>query len=196
MKTFLIAILLAAPLAAADDMAERVRAEFLFSWQAYEKYAWGHDELRPISKTPRDWYGESLLMTPVDALDTLILMGFKDEADKARALIDEKLSFDKDVSVQNFEITIRLLGGLLSSYELTHDKRLLSLAEDLGDRLSPAFGSPTGMPYVETGKWTDPTSHIAGGIDSYYEYLLKAWILFGDKDCEQMWNASITAINK
>ena len=45
MKTFLITMLLAAPLAAADDLAQRVRAEFLFSWQAYEKYAWGHDEL-------------------------------------------------------------------------------------------------------------------------------------------------------
>src|SRR5437868_15374679 len=90
----------------ADDLASSVRTEFLHSWQAYEKYAWGHDELRPISKTPRDWYGESLLMTPVDALDTLLLMGFKDEADKARTLIADKLSFDKDVSVQNFEITI------------------------------------------------------------------------------------------
>src|SRR6266550_891841 len=261
MKTFLIAILLAAPLAAADDLASQVRAEFLHSWQAYEKYAWGHDELRPISKTPRDWYGESLLMTPVDALDTLILMGFKDEADKARALIDEKLSFDKDVSVQNFEITIRLLGGLLSSYELTHDPRLLALAEDLGTRLLPVFNSPTGMPYrfvnlrtgkttgpksnpaengtlilefgtlskltgkpvyfdkaknaivqlynrrskiglvgeeidVETGKWVNPTSHVGGAIDSYYEYLLKCAILFGDKDCQSMWETSIRAVNK
>src|SRR5437762_11959755 len=101
MKTFLIAMLLAAPLAAADDLAQRVRAEFLFSWQAYEKYAWGHDELRPVSKTPRDWYGESLLMTPVDSL---IMLGFKDEADKAHALIIERLSFDKDINVQNFEV--------------------------------------------------------------------------------------------
>lgn len=243
------------------QLASRVRAEFLHSWNAYEKYAWGHDELLPISKTPRDWYGESLLMTPVDALDTLILMGFKDEADKARALIDEKLSFDKDISVQNFEITIRLLGGLLSSYELTHDPRLLALADDLGTRLLPVFNSPTGMPYrfvnlrtgktdgaksnpaeigtlilefgtlskltnkpvyfdkaknalvqlykrrskiglvgeeinVDTGEWTSRTSHIGGGIDSYYEYLLKCARLFGDRDCESMWRSSTAAVNK
>src|SRR6266550_4403219 len=247
--------------ASADDPARQVRAEFLHSWQAYEKYAWGHDELRPISKTPRDWYGESLLMTPVDALDTLIIMGFEDEANKARALIDEKLSFDKDVSVQNFEITIRLLGGLLSSYELTHDPKLLALADDLGTRLLPVFNSPTGMPYrfvnlrtgktrdpksnpaeigtlllefgtlskltnkpvyfdkaknavvqlykrrskiglvgdeidVETGQWTSKTSHVGGGIDSYYEYLLKCARLFDDKDCRAMWNESIGAVNK
>src|SRR4051794_8008058 len=30
-------------------MAARVRAELLDSWHAYEKYAWGHDELRPLT---------------------------------------------------------------------------------------------------------------------------------------------------
>lgn len=261
MKTFLIAILLAAPVAAADDLAERVRAEFLFSWQAYAKYAWGHDELRPVSKTPRDWYGESLLMTPVDSLDSLIIMGFKEEADKAHALIVEKLSFDKDINVQNFEVTIRLLGGLESAYEMTDDPRLLALADDLGTRLLPVFNSPTGMPYrfvnlrtgktsgpksnpaeigtlilefgelsrltnkpvyfdkaknaivqlynrrskiglvgeeidVETGQWVNPSSHVGGAIDSYYEYLLKCAKLFGDKDCQSMWQTSIRAVNK
>jgi len=243
------------------EMANRVRQEFLHAWDGYKKFAWGHDELRPLSKGYRDWYGVSLLMTPVDALDTMMLMGLKPQADEARELIATKLSFDRDIYVKNFEITIRLLGGLLSSYQLTGDKRLLALAQDLGDRLLPAFESPTGMPYVEvnlktgkvrnsktnpaeigtlliefgtlskltgkpvyydkakravvelykrrspiglvgseinveTGAWIDPTSHISGGIDSYYEYLLKSWLLFGDRDCEQMWKTSIAAINK
>src|SRR5438270_13962171 len=68
-------------------LAARVRAELLDSWRAYERYAWGHDELQPLSKTPRDWYGESLLMTPVDSLDTLLLAGLDEEAAKAKALI-------------------------------------------------------------------------------------------------------------
>ena len=242
-------------------MARQVRQEFLYSWNAYKQFAWGHDELKPLSRTPHDWYRTPLLMTPVDALDTMILMGLNDEADKTRQLIDAKLSFDQDIEVKNFEITIRLLGGLLSSYQLTGDKRLLELAEDLGNRLLPAFNSPTGMPYVyvnlktgktrdavsnpaeigtlliefgtlskltakpifydkaksavtelygrrskiglvgssinvETGQWVDTTSHISGGIDSYYEYLLKSWLLFGDKDCEHMWKESIKAVNK
>ena len=243
------------------EMAERVRRDFLHAWSGYKQYAWGHDELKPLSKSYRDWYGTSLLMTPVDALDTMLLMGLKDEAKEDRELIDKQLSFDKDIYVKNFEITIRLLGGLLSSYQLTGDKRLLELADDLGTRLLPAFNSPTGMPYVfvnlktgkvrgvesnpaeigslliefgtlskltgkpiyyekakralvevynrrsaiglvgssinvETGKWIDTTSHISGGIDSYYEYLLKCSILFGDKDCERMWQTSIAALNK
>ena len=200
-------------------------------------------------------------MTPVDALDTLVLMHLDAEAAKARSLIVSDLSFDRDIYVKNFEITIRLLGGLLSSYQLTGDKRLLNLAEDLGNRLLPAFNSPTGLPYVyvnlhtgqtrdavtnpaetgtlllefgtlskltgkpvfyekakralvetfnrrsplglvgesinvETGAWTNTDSHISGGIDSYYEYLWKCWLLFGDKDCRDMWSASIPAVNK
>jgi mannosidase alpha-like ER degradation enhancer 2 len=243
------------------DLSNAVRTEFLRSWRAYEQYAWGHDELQPVSKTAKDWYGESLLMTPVDSLDTLLLMGLDDEAKKARTLIDEKLSFDKDISVKNFEVTIRLLGGLLSGYQMTGDPRLLQLAEDLGKRLLPAFNSPTGMPYmyvnlrtgktsgarsnpaeigtlllefgtlskltknpvyydkaknallqlakrrsklglvgeeidVETGKWVSTASHVGGGIDSYYEYLLKCSILFGDKDCARLWKESATALNK
>lgn len=245
----------------AQQLADRVGAELLHAWNNYERYAWGHDDLRPLSKTEHDWYGQPLLMTPVDALDTLILMKLDAEAAKARQLIDSDLSFDRDIYVKNFEITIRLLGGLLSSYQLTGDKRLLNLGEDLGRRLLPVFNSPTGLPYVyvnlrrgqvrgletnpaeagtlllefgtlskltgnpvfygkakralvetykrrssiglvgdavnvETGEWTNVDSHISGGIDSYYEYLWKCWRLFGDRDCLEMWNASIPVIHK
>jgi mannosidase alpha-like ER degradation enhancer 2 len=48
---------------------------------------------------------------------------------------------------------------------------------------------------VETGEWTDRTAHIGGAIDSYYEYLIKAWLLFGDRECLDMWNTHIAAIN-
>ena len=143
----------AAPLAPVDAaqaarLAASVRTEFLHAWNGYRRYAWGHDELRPLSRTARDWYGEPLLMTPIDALDTLVLMGLPAEAAEARELIATQLSFDRDIDVKHFEIVIRLLGGLLSAYELTHDARLLALAADLGRRLSPAFDSPTGLPWV------------------------------------------------
>jgi mannosidase alpha-like ER degradation enhancer 2 len=242
-------------------MAQRVKAEILHSWLAYERHAWGHDELRPVTKSPHDWHGETLLMTPVDSLDTLLLAGLDEEAAKAKALIVERLSFDRDVTVKNFEITIRLLGGLLSGYQMTGDDRLLRLAEDLGNRLLPVFESPTGMPYmyvnlktgktngavsnpaeigtlllefgtlsrltkrpvyfekakravveldrrrskidlpgeeidVGTGQWKSRASHVGGGIDSYYEYLLKCSVLFGDADCRTMWRRGVRALNR
>ncbi|HKS93588.1 MAG TPA: glycoside hydrolase family 47 protein, partial [Gammaproteobacteria bacterium] len=143
-------------------MAARVKAEFLHAWGGYKRYAWGHDELRPLSKKPFDWYGPSLLMTPVDALDTLVLMGLKKQAAEDRALIDAKLDFNKDIYVKVFEVNIRLLGGLLSGYELTGDKRLLALADDLGTRLLPAFNSPTGMPY----RYVNLRTGAVRGVDS------------------------------
>ena len=146
-------------------LAAEVKAEFLHAWNGYKKYAWGHDDLKPLSKTYRDWYPQPLLMTPVDSLDTMIIMGMKDEAATTRTYIIDNLSFDRDISVQNFEITIRLLGGLLTNYQLTGDKRLLQLAEDLGNRLLPVFDSPTGMPYrfvnLKTGKVRGPVSNPA-----------------------------------
>jgi mannosidase alpha-like ER degradation enhancer 2 len=49
---------------------------------------------------------------------------------------------------------------------------------------------------VETGEWTSRASHVGGGIDSYYEYLLKCSRLFGDKDCGTMWRESVRALDK
>ena len=265
-KTIFLILLLLVPLTIKAQepnrkLAAEVKAEFLHAWNGYRKYAWGHDDLKPLSKTHHDWYPQPLLMTAVDALDTMILMELNDEAAATKAYILDNLSFNKDIEVQNFEVTIRLLGGLLTNYQLTGDKRFLNLAEDLGNRLLPVYNSPTGMPYryvnlktgkmskpisnpaetgtlivefgtlskltgkpvffekakralvetykrrskiglvgewinVETGEWTNTDSHISGAIDSYYEYLLKCSLLFGDADCKRMWTNSITAINK
>jgi Highly conserved protein containing a thioredoxin domain len=147
-------------------LAAEVKAEFLHAWNGYKKYAWGKDDLKPLSKSYKNWHEpETLLMTPVDSLDSLYLLGFKREADLTRRYITENLSFDKDIYVQNFEITIRLLGGLLSAYQITGDKKLLALAEDLGTRLMPVFDSPTGLPYryvnLRTGKTRGEISNPA-----------------------------------
>ena len=57
-----------------------------------------------MSKTPHDWYGkESLLMTPVDTLSTMLVMGLNDEAKATTDYVARTLSFDKDISVSNFE---------------------------------------------------------------------------------------------
>ncbi|MGH9426234.1 MAG: glycoside hydrolase family 47 protein, partial [Terriglobia bacterium] len=117
---------------ALHPLADSVKAEFRHAWKAYKEYAWGHDALQPLSKKPFDWYGRSLLLTPVDAFDTMLLMGLSQEAGEAKKLIFDSLSFDMDIEVQAFEIIIRVLGGLLSAYEMDGDRRFLALAEDLG----------------------------------------------------------------
>src|SRR4029453_4676206 len=84
------------------QLAAEVKAEFLHAWNGYKKYAWGHDDLKPLSKTHHDWYAQPLLMTPVDALDTMLIMGFKQEANRTKQYILDNLSFDRDIYVQNF----------------------------------------------------------------------------------------------
>lgn len=148
------------------QLAEQVKSEFMHAWNGYKKYAWGKDDLKPLSKSYKNWYEpETLLMTPVDSLDSLYLLGFKKEADETRKYITANLAFDKDIDVQNFEITIRILGGLLSAYQMTNDKKLLDLADDLGTRLLPVFESPTGLPYkyvnLKTGKTKGEISNPA-----------------------------------
>src|SRR6185436_13676920 len=49
---------------------------------------------------------------------------------------------------------------------------------------------------VESGRWTNPSSHVGGAIDSYYEYLLKGSILFGDDELARMWRASAAALDR
>jgi len=48
---------------------EHVRNVFKRAWRAYEKYAWGMDELKPMSNRSHNWLG--LGATLVDCLDNL-----------------------------------------------------------------------------------------------------------------------------
>jgi hypothetical protein len=130
-----------------EQLAGNVKKAFCKAWTAYKTYAWGLDAVNPIAKTGHNWYDEPLLMTPVDAFSTMCIMGLEKEKEEAKELLFNRLNFDKDMEVQQFEIAIRILGGLLSAYQLDGDARFLSLAEDLGKRMAPVFNSPTGMPY-------------------------------------------------
>ncbi len=115
-------------------------------------------------------------MTLLDVLSTLPLINPSALPD-ALEKVTESISFDQDVKVQVFEMTIRALGALLSTYQyldtlpddeiqqarvlgLTawfgdkridvkkYRERLLQLALDLGERMVPAFNTPTGIPYA------------------------------------------------
>jgi hypothetical protein len=240
---------------------EKIRSACRHAWYGYKKYASGYDALKPISKKGHNWYGVSFFMTPLDAFDTFSLLGLKTEAEEAKEMVVKGLNFNVDTEVQLFEINIRLIGGLIAAYEISGDGRMLDFARDLGNRLLPAFNSPTGMPYrfvnlktgktrdsisnpaeigiyllefgkltrltgdstyykvakkaafevfrrrsdidlpgttidVNTGEWRNTESQIGARIDSYYEYLFKAWLLFGDNDCRQAWEIHNKAIKK
>uniref|UniRef100_A0A8C1W4I9 alpha-1,2-Mannosidase n=1 Tax=Cyprinus carpio TaxID=7962 RepID=A0A8C1W4I9_CYPCA len=138
----------------AESRLEAVREAFRHAWKGYKNFAWGHDELKPISKSHGEWFG--LGLTLIDALDTMWILGLKEEFAEAREWVARALSFDKNVDVNLFESTIRILGGLLSTYHLTGDSLFLEKAKDIGSRLMPAFNTASKIPYsdVNIGKGT------------------------------------------
>ena len=230
-----------------DTAAKEVRKETLRAWKAYVKYAWGHDNLKPLSRSYEDWYEGSLNISTIDAYSTLHLMGLSEETKRIERYVIDSLTFELDLDVKVFEVNIRILGGLLNMYYQTRNDTLLRMAQDFGDRLLPAFESTTGLPYfhvnlktgkpsgniinvaeagsylmefgllsyftenpkyyqtakratkavyqrrsrigllgrdlnVETGQWTEDESMAGAYTDSYFEYLYKAWGLFGDPE--------------
>ncbi|XP_063632845.1 endoplasmic reticulum mannosyl-oligosaccharide 1,2-alpha-mannosidase [Cydia splendana] len=125
---------------------------FRHAWKGYKTHAWGHDNLKPLSGMPYDWF--SLGLTIVDALDTAFIMGLTEEFDEGREWVSKELVFTRNKDVNFFEVTIRVLGGLLANYHYTQDEMFLKKAEDLGDRLMAAFNSPSGIPYSDVNLGT------------------------------------------
>lgn len=236
------------------DLAEKqqkVKEGMQWAWKGYRTYAWGEDELLPHSHQSSRWFG--LGLTLIDSLDTLHIMGLEEELGEAREWVGRNLILDQDTTVNLFETTIRILGGLLSAFYLSGgDRVFLFKAVELGMRMTPGFHSPSGIPWSDVnlqslkgtppvwsassslsevtsltmeyftlgsamghpdlGKlareviakidnsrdceegvcptWVNPHSGVVHGDklslgsrgDSYYEYLLKHWILTGKQD--------------
>ncbi|CAG7849149.1 ER degradation-enhancing alpha-mannosidase-like protein 1 Flags: Precursor [Serendipita indica DSM 11827] len=197
----------------------------------------------------------------------------QEEFSRAVKNVIEWVQFDVDTKPQVFEVTIRMLGGLLSGHILASEENLghkldwyrgelLDLAKDLGERLLPAFNTPTGLPFarinlrrgvasnestetcvagagslilefatlsrltgddrferaaykaffslwnrrsdigllgnnidVFTGKWGGmETTTIGAGVDSFYEYALKWYVLSGEPEFLDVWNEAYDSI--
>lgn len=244
-----------------DKLAQEVINETLRTWKAYKQYAWGHDVLKPLSKSYEDWYSEPLYISPIDVYSTLHLMNLTEEYKEIENYVIDSLDFNKDIDVKIFEVNIRILGGLLAMYDLSQNPKILEKAKDFADRMLPAFDTKTGIPKywvnlktgvakgdtvnvaeaatytmemgvlsyytkdpkyyqvgkkatlaifnrrtnlgligdvidVETGEWVSKNSHICAGVDSYYEYMYKSYLLFGDPELGEIWKESIKPVHK
>jgi mannosyl-oligosaccharide alpha-1,2-mannosidase len=121
---------------------------FKHAWSGYSEYAMLHDELAPVTgqvKNPFNGWGATL----VDTLDTLWIMGLKEEFDTAVKQVEKinfKTSLRKDIPL--FETVIRYLGGLISAYDLSSGKYpiLLDKALELAEILMGSFDTPNRMP--------------------------------------------------
>jgi mannosyl-oligosaccharide alpha-1,2-mannosidase len=137
-----------------EDRLAEVKAEMKRAWDGYEKYAFGHDELVPIEKSFKDPFC-GWAATLVDAMDTLWIMGLKEEFDTAyKALKDIDFTTTPHRNeIPVFETTIRYLGGLLAAYDVSgghkgHYPLLLKKAVELAEVLMGIFDTPNRMPVL------------------------------------------------
>jgi hypothetical protein len=131
-------------------IAQEVREEFLHAWGGYKRFAWGYDEVRPLSGRPRNFFlaNNSFGLSIIEALDSLYVMELDGELDACVRWLRSHLDFDVNGDVQMFEAVIRMVAGLLTGYYATGERFLFDGARDLADRLLVCFTkSPSGAPY-------------------------------------------------
>lgn len=185
------------------ERRQKVKEAMLHAWSSYEKYAWGQDELQPQSRSGINSFG-GLGATLIDSLDTLYIMGLDEQFQRAREWVANSLDFNKDYDASVFETTIRVVGGLLSAYDLSNDKIFVEKARDIADRLLPAWDTPSGVPYniinLAHGRphnpgWTGGDSVLADSGTEQLEFIALSQRT-GDPKYQQKVENAITALNK
>ncbi|XP_049821507.1 mannosyl-oligosaccharide 1,2-alpha-mannosidase IA-like isoform X1 [Aethina tumida] len=255
------------------ERRDKVKEMTKHAWDNYVRYAWGKNELRPISKrghTGSIFGSMPIAATILDGLDTLYIMGMMDEFKQAKDFVANEFDVNtmaNDVSV--FEVNIRFVGGLLTCFAMTGDVMFRDKAQQIAQKLLPAFDTPTGIPNAlvnfktgtsknygwasggssilsefgtlqlefsylsdvtgnpvykqkvehirqflqgldkpnglypnylnpKTGKWGQHHMSMGALGDSFYEYLLKAWLQTNKEDNEvrQMFDDAMQAVIK
>ena len=83
---------------------ENVKDGMKHAWKGYKDHAWGFDEILPLTRDGSDRWG-GMGVTLVDSLDTLWIMGMKEEFKEARDWVANKLSFKHADTVSVFEVS-------------------------------------------------------------------------------------------
>uniref|UniRef100_A0A3Q2GN43 alpha-1,2-Mannosidase n=1 Tax=Cyprinodon variegatus TaxID=28743 RepID=A0A3Q2GN43_CYPVA len=121
-----------------------------FAWDNYKQYAWGKNELRPLTRNGHigNMFGKFLQLGC--NIDILYIRVPQFQSWRSGVL---HLLHNGEASL--FEVNIRYVGGLLSAYYLTGDELFRNKAVELGEKLLPAFNTPTGIPrgVINLGSW-------------------------------------------
>ena len=75
------------------ERQDAVKTAFQTSWEGYKKYAWGKDVYQPVSQTGKNMGPKPLGWIIVDSLDTMHIMGLKDELKEAREWVKTELNY-------------------------------------------------------------------------------------------------------
>ncbi|KAH8093117.1 glycoside hydrolase [Cristinia sonorae] len=133
--------------------AVKVKEAYVHAYTGYERHAFPHDELMPLSHGLRDNFN-GWGVTAIDTMDTMLLMGLTEQYDRALALVKNStfpihrpLHPSMNDRISFFETVIRYLGGMLSAYALSNEPILIQKADELAAILAPVFDTPTGLPW-------------------------------------------------
>uniref|UniRef100_A0A8C2Z7Y7 alpha-1,2-Mannosidase n=1 Tax=Cyclopterus lumpus TaxID=8103 RepID=A0A8C2Z7Y7_CYCLU len=131
-----------------NERREKVKEMMKFSWDNYKSYAWGKNELRPLTRNGHigNMFGGLRGASIIDSLDTLYIMGLMEEYNDAKEWVQTSLDLNSNGEASLFEVNIRYVGGLLAAYYLTGEEMYKSKVMELGEKLLPAFNTPTGIP--------------------------------------------------
>eukprot|EP00020_Sapocribrum_chincoteaguense_P007274 CAMPEP_0170749330 /NCGR_PEP_ID=MMETSP0437-20130122/10339_1 /TAXON_ID=0 /ORGANISM="Sexangularia sp." /LENGTH=731 /DNA_ID=CAMNT_0011088249 /DNA_START=150 /DNA_END=2345 /DNA_ORIENTATION=- len=134
------------PVPEAAEARAAVVTAFTDAFEGYRKYAWGFDELRPMTRKGKDWFG--LGLTIVDALSTATIMQLDTIRDDGIRWVLDNLNLRRDFQISVFETNIRVLGGLLSVAQLNDNHpELLRVAQDVAELLGEAVDERSGLPW-------------------------------------------------
>ncbi|XP_036724006.1 ER degradation-enhancing alpha-mannosidase-like protein 1 isoform X2 [Balaenoptera musculus] len=179
------------------QMRDLARGMFVFGYDNYMAHAFPEDELNPIHCRGRgpdrgdpsnlninDVLGNYSL-TLVDALDTLAVnlkTGVPPDSN------NETCTAGAGSLLVEFGILSRLLGD--STFEWVA-RRAVKALWNLRSNDTGLLGNVVN---IQTGHWVGKQSGLGAGLDSFYEYLLKSYILFGEKEDLEMFNAAYKSI--
>ncbi|CAR29100.1 hypothetical protein ZYGR_0Z00210 [Zygosaccharomyces rouxii] len=195
---------------------ETVKDLFHFAHENYLQKGYPYDELRPIACIPKTRNFEdpddeitndvlgNFSVTLVDSLTTLAVMNDRPKFAEMVKLIEDTFpnKFNIDSTVQVFETTIRIVGGLISAHLYATDPSkkvylgeeykgsLLQLAKDMADRLLPSYLTLTGLPVprINLRSKFDPISvesvsenNVAAMVSPIFEFTMLSYLTLDSK---------------
>ena len=177
-------------MSADPDRREAVKDAMRDSYDKYETFAMGYDELQPLTKRGKNTFG-GLGATIIDSLDTLWIMGLSDQYSRARNWVASGLHFNRNYEASVFETTIRIVGGLVAAYDLSGDTMYLEKCTDLTNHLKPAFQTSTGIPLnqinLASGKARSPRDARGGATLAEFGTLQMEFIALSQRTGDPQW---------
>uniref|UniRef100_A0AAQ4PFT9 alpha-1,2-Mannosidase n=1 Tax=Gasterosteus aculeatus aculeatus TaxID=481459 RepID=A0AAQ4PFT9_GASAC len=220
----------------------KIKEMMKHAWGSYRRYAWGSNELRPVSKQGHssNLFGSIKGATIVDALDTLYIMEMFEEFDAATDWVEKNLDFNMVYRRKAVELGEKLLpafktptgipwallnlksgigrnwpwasGGssILAEYGTLHlefmhlsklsgnpdfEQKVMNIRKVL-NRLDKPQGLYPNYLNPNSGQWGQHHVSVGGLGDSFYEYLLKAWLMSdkADEEGKKMYYDALQAI--